>query len=118
VLTWRTWIIQLAQKYGRTPAQLILCHTICRGISVIPRTNTPKRIVENFEVLFELADEDFEVIANLMGERGERGVRNLETRNYLGFDNFNEVTEEPWRWRLVAISRYLSAFLLYQRSNE
>ena len=38
---------------------------------------------------------DFKLIDNLMGERGERGIRNLETREYLGFDNFNEEVEEP-----------------------
>jgi len=42
-----------------------------------------------------MGDEDFKVLDNLMGERGERGVRNLEMRDYLGFDNFNEEIEEP-----------------------
>ena len=39
--------------------------------------------------------EDFDTIDCLMGKNGERGVRNLETRDYLGFDNFNEEVEEP-----------------------
>ncbi|KLJ10068.1 hypothetical protein EMPG_14520 [Blastomyces silverae] len=88
-------ILQLAKKYNKTAAQMILCHTICRGISVIPKTNNPKRIVENFEVIFEMDDSDFTLIDNLMGERGEQGIRNFETRHYLGFDNFNEEVEEP-----------------------
>jgi hypothetical protein len=25
------------------------------------------------------------------------GIRNLQTREYLGFDNFNEEIEEPWK---------------------
>ena len=62
---------------------------------MIPKTNNPNRIVENFDVLFEIEDEDFKALENLMGERGENGVRNLETRDYLGFDNFNEEVEEP-----------------------
>lgn len=73
----------------------MLCHTICRGISVIPKTNNSKRIIENFDILFEMDEADFKLIDNLMGERGERGIRNLETREYLGFDNFNEEVEEP-----------------------
>ena len=68
---------------------------INRGVSVIPKSNNLKRIGENFDCLFDLDPEDFTIIDNLMGERGERGVRNLETRDYLGFDNFNEVIEEP-----------------------
>jgi diketogulonate reductase-like aldo/keto reductase len=73
----------------------MLCHTICRGISVIPKTNNPKRIAENFDVLFEISENDFNTLDSLMGERGELGIRNLQTREYLGFDNFNEEIEEP-----------------------
>ncbi|KAL2786237.1 Aldo/keto reductase [Aspergillus keveii] len=88
-------ILRIAAKYNKTPAQVILCHTICRGISVIPKTNNTRRIVENFDILFDLSDDDFLTIDRLVGERGEHGVRNLETRDYLGFDNFNELIEEP-----------------------
>jgi len=85
----------LARKYAKTPAQIVLCQTICRGISVVPKTNNSARILENFETLFNLDDEDFHNIDNLMGPRGENGVRNLEMTEYLGFDNFNEEVEEP-----------------------
>ncbi|KAL9120852.1 MAG: hypothetical protein Q9187_002590 [Circinaria calcarea] len=88
-------ISDLAQKYCKTPAQIILCHSLCRGISVIPKTNNPKRIVENFDILFDLEEDDFRKVDELMGVNGENGVRNLEMTAYLGFDNFNEVTEEP-----------------------
>ncbi len=62
---------------------------------MIPKTNNPKRIIENFDVLCELDEEDFNRIDDLMGLRGEHGVRNLETNDYLGFNNFNEDVEEP-----------------------
>jgi diketogulonate reductase-like aldo/keto reductase len=65
------------------------------GVSVIPKSNSLPRISENFDCLFELEDNDYELIANLMGTHGEKGVRNLETKDYLGFDNFNEEAEEP-----------------------
>jgi diketogulonate reductase-like aldo/keto reductase len=87
--------VALAQKYSKTPAQVILCHTICRGISVVPKSNNQSRIVENFEVLFEIEDEDFRKVDELMGVHGEKGIRNLEMTEYLGFDNFNEEVEEP-----------------------
>lgn len=74
---------------------MILCFMINRGVSVIPKSNNPKRIADNFNCLFELDDADFALLDNLMGPRGEYGVRNLETRDYLGFDNFNEEVEEP-----------------------
>ena len=68
---------------------------ILRGASVIPKSNNRRRIAENFDCLFELEMEDYKIIDELMGVAGERGVRNLETKDYLGFDNFNEVMEEP-----------------------
>ncbi|KAL8994134.1 MAG: hypothetical protein Q9169_005810 [Polycauliona sp. 2 TL-2023] len=86
---------EIAQKYSRTPAQVILGFMISRGVSVIPKSNNPQRIAENFDCLFELDIEDYQTIDQLMGSNGERGVRNLETRDYLGFDNFNEEVEEP-----------------------
>ena len=68
---------------------------INRGASVIPKSNNTQRISDNFNCLFDLDAADFTVIDDLMGENGERGIRNLETRGYLGFDNFNEEGEEP-----------------------
>jgi hypothetical protein len=43
---------------------------------------------------FDLEEEDFKTIDNLMGENDERGVRNLDSLKYLGFDNYEE-NEEP-----------------------
>lgn len=74
---------------------MILCHLLCRGISVIPKSNTESRIRENFDCIFDMADEDFALIDNLMGNDGEHGVRNLNSLEYLGFDNYNEEYEEP-----------------------
>lgn len=88
-------VIDVAQKYGKTPAQVLLCYLLRRGISVIPKSNNPDRIVENFNCLFEMADGDFDGIDAIAGENGELGVRNLESREYLGFDNYNEEFEEP-----------------------
>ncbi|KAK4208114.1 1,5-anhydro-D-fructose reductase [Rhypophila decipiens] len=82
-------------KYGRTPAQVFLCHLLLRGISVIPKSNSPERILENFDCIFDMAEENFDEIDNLVGENGERGVRNFDSLEYLGFDNYNEEVEEP-----------------------
>lgn len=62
----------IAKKYNKTPAQIILNQLLHRGISVIPKTNSPVRIKENWDVLFEVEEEDLKVIDNLMGERGDR----------------------------------------------
>lgn len=74
---------------------MILCHLLYRGISVIPKSNTESRILENYDCIFDMSDEDFALIDNLMGKDGENGVRNLNSLEYLGFDNYNEEYEEP-----------------------
>jgi len=88
-------VLAVAEKYSKTPAQVLLCYLLHRGISVIPKSNNLDRIVENFDCLFDLADEDFRLLDTIAGENGELGVRNLESREYLGFDNYNEEFEEP-----------------------
>jgi diketogulonate reductase-like aldo/keto reductase len=50
---------QLALKYGKTPAQIILRWAIEQGISTIPKSSNPKRIRENFGIFdFALLEED------------------------------------------------------------
>ena len=57
-------IRNLAEKSGKTPAQVILRWHIQLGTIVIPKSVTPSRIRENLDVLdFELADEDMDRLA-------------------------------------------------------
>ena len=42
-----------------------------------------------------MADEDLSRLDTIEGENGKLGVRNLESHEYLGFDNYNEEFEEP-----------------------
>lgn len=59
-------ITSLAEKYGKTPAQLVIRWHIDLGNVVIPKSVTPQRILENFEVLdFELDSEDVDALLAL-----------------------------------------------------
>lgn len=52
-------IIALAEKLGRTPAQVILRWHLQQGRIIFPKSVTPSRIEENFKIFdFELTDED------------------------------------------------------------
>ncbi len=56
----------IARRYGKTPAQVILRWHIERGDIVFPKSVTPDRIRENFDIFdFELTGEDVEAITAL-----------------------------------------------------
>ncbi|GHE63224.1 oxidoreductase [Streptomyces longispororuber] len=63
-------IVAIAQKHGRTPAQVVLRWHIQLGNVVIPKSVTPSRIKENIEVFdFELDPEDMAAISALNENR-------------------------------------------------
>jgi diketogulonate reductase-like aldo/keto reductase len=65
-------VVGLAEKYGKTPAQVVLRWHIELGNVVIPKSVTPARIAENFDLWdFELAAEDVDAISSL--DRGADG---------------------------------------------
>lgn len=57
---------RLAEKYKKTPAQIMLRFHIQRGIVVIPKSTHIERMEENFNVFdFEISEEDMKRIAGL-----------------------------------------------------
>ncbi len=67
----------LAEKYGKTPAQIILRWHVQMGFAVIPGSKNVSHIRDNFDILdFELSDEDMKEIMRL--DRGERYYHRTE----------------------------------------
>jgi diketogulonate reductase-like aldo/keto reductase len=59
-------MVELAEKYGKTQAQIILNWVVARGMIAIPKSAKPERIKENFESLdFEISEEDLKQIDSL-----------------------------------------------------
>ncbi|RCW46985.1 diketogulonate reductase-like aldo/keto reductase [Halopolyspora algeriensis] len=66
-----TTLTSLADKYGKTPAQIVLRWHMQLGNVAIPKSVTPSRVRENLDVFdFEIAEDDMKVIAGL--ETGTR----------------------------------------------
>ncbi|MEV0726330.1 aldo/keto reductase [Micromonospora purpureochromogenes] len=65
-------VVDIAQEVGRTPAQVVLRWHVQRGDIVFPKSTTPSRIAENFQIFdFALDDAAMERISGL--DRGEAG---------------------------------------------
>jgi diketogulonate reductase-like aldo/keto reductase len=61
-------IQQIAESYGKTPAQLVLRWHIELGCVVIPKSVNPARIAENMDIFdFELADDDRDALTSYDG---------------------------------------------------
>jgi diketogulonate reductase-like aldo/keto reductase len=73
-------ITDLATKYGKTPAQVILRWHIEHGFCAIPKSGKPHRIAENFDV-FDFTLEGEEVAAIEALDTGVRGGPDPELLN-------------------------------------
>lgn len=72
----------LAEKYGKTPAQLVLRWGLQRNTVVIPKTSKVERLEENFAVFdFDISGEDMEKIKAL-----DRKYRTNQPAKFWGID--------------------------------
>ena len=64
-------VCKLAQKYHKTPAQIVLRWHIQNGFITIPKSVNPQRIKENFDIFdFQLSTDEIELINGLNGKKG------------------------------------------------
>lgn len=74
-------IAKIAQRHGKSPAQVIIRWHVEEGLVVIPKSVTPSRIIENFDVFdFTLSDEDKAAINSLDSASGRIGSDPLTAR--------------------------------------
>jgi diketogulonate reductase-like aldo/keto reductase len=63
-------VLKLAERYGKTPAQIVLRWHIQHGLVTIPKTVTPERIGENIDIFdFELDADGMVAIDGLNQDR-------------------------------------------------
>ena len=57
-------VVELAEKYGKTPAQIILRWHLQSGFIAIPGSSNPDHIAENYDIFdFSLSEEDMQRLA-------------------------------------------------------
>ena len=75
-------ITAIAERLGRTPAQVVLRWHVQRGDVVFPKSVTRSRVEENFDIFdFELSEDDLREITAL--NRDERTGPDPDTFNYI-----------------------------------
>lgn len=75
-------IVAIAERLGRTPAQVVLRWHIQRGDVVFPKSVSRERMEQNFALFdFELGQDDMATLTGL--DRGERTGPDPETFNYV-----------------------------------
>jgi 2,5-diketo-D-gluconate reductase A len=77
-------VVEIAEAVGRTPAQAVLRWHVQRGDIVFPKSTTPSRMKENFEIFdFSLDDDQMKALTALdRGEAGRTGP-NPDTFDYV-----------------------------------
>jgi len=76
-------IIELSEKYNKTPAQVTLRWVVQQQSVAIPKSAKKRRLKENIDIYdFEIDDQDMDRIHSLA--RGQRLVPNLDTKPLLG----------------------------------
>jgi len=76
-------IVELSEKYNKTPAQVTLRWVIQQQSVAIPKSAKKRRLKENIDIYdFEIDDKDMDRIHSLA--RGQRLVPNLDTNPLLG----------------------------------
>ncbi|KAL8622635.1 hypothetical protein ACOMHN_009269 [Nucella lapillus] len=77
-------IVHIAAKHEKTPAQVVLRWALQRGIAIVPKSCTPSRIKENFQIFdFTLPDEDMAAISAM-----NKNQRLVTLDKYRGFPEY------------------------------
>ncbi|BGP16174.1 hypothetical protein JCM10213_001390 [Rhodosporidiobolus nylandii] len=67
-------IVKIAEKYGVSTGTVLISYQVARGVVVLPKSVTPKRIEDNFKII-KLDNEDLDVLNNLYKTKGKRFIK-------------------------------------------
>lgn len=70
-------ILNMAKKYGKTPAQIALRWSVQNGVVTIPKSTNFQRLNENIQVLgedFDLTPQDMSILDNLPNDNSKKVI--------------------------------------------
>lgn len=87
----------IANKYNKSPAQILLRHLVQQNIAVIPKSGNPERIKNNIDIFdFELSQNDMNSMNGL--DKQESG----RIFDFLFFKGVEKHPQYPFKYRLSA----------------
>ncbi|KAJ5595143.1 uncharacterized protein N7459_001351 [Penicillium hispanicum] len=79
-------LVEIGKKYGKTSNQVALAWGISHGRSVIPKSKSPERITQNFDIAFELQASDIQQIDKL-----DKKLRFNDSSKDFGYELFTDL---------------------------
>ncbi|KAJ5611122.1 hypothetical protein N7510_007841 [Penicillium lagena] len=79
-------LVEIGKKYGKTSNQVALAWGISHGRSVIPKSKSPERITQNFDIAFTLQDADIKEIDKL-----DKKLRFNDSSKDFGYELFTDL---------------------------
>lgn len=79
-------LVEIGKKYGKTSNQVALAWGIANGRSVIPKSKSPERIAQNFDIAFELGQADIEAI-----NKHDKQLRFNDSSKDFGYELFTDL---------------------------
>lgn len=61
-------IQDIAEKYGKTPAQICIRYLLEKGVAPLPKSVHKKRMIENAQLDFEIASTDMKILDAIQGD--------------------------------------------------
>ncbi|XP_026736627.1 aldo-keto reductase AKR2E4-like isoform X2 [Trichoplusia ni] len=91
-------LVTIAQKYGKTPAQVVLRWVVDRNVVPLPKTVNPKRLVENINIFdFKLTPEEIEKINQFNSNTRYTLPSFWQTHPYYPFEKVPNPISDPFR---------------------
>ncbi|CAI7566815.1 unnamed protein product [Penicillium glandicola] len=79
-------LVEIGKKYGKSSNQVALAWGISHGRSVIPKSKSPERITQNFDIAFELEPSDIEKINSI-----DKKIRFNDSSKDFGYELFTDL---------------------------